>query len=162
MKKLVGMGLLILLVGCSSVDRAVDYHAQVAPYVELGMSEGAFVTLMEPAMTPSRNERQPKRFSRGDDMYVVHFLRVARVPDGLYTDDEYQPYTFVNGKLVAVGWEYLGGEKYTSQDLRQREAAADKTNVNVQQSTTVKPATSSTQCMPDMNGDGFCSGYRCC
>jgi hypothetical protein len=65
-------------------------------------------------------------------MYVVHYIRVSRVPDKLYTDDEYQPYTFENGRLKAVGWEYLGGAKYTSQDLRQREASADKTNVNVE------------------------------
>jgi hypothetical protein len=156
--------LTLLLTACatSAIDNAIVYHAKAAPYVELGMSEEAFVALMEPAMTPSKAERQPRRFSRGDDMYVVHFMRVARVPDDLYTDDEYQPYTFANGKLVAVGWEYLGGEKYTTQDLRQRAASADKTNVNVRQSTTVNTGTSSSQCMPDLNGDGFCSGYRCC
>ena len=166
MKLFTLMALTLLLVGCATssdaVDRAIVYHAKAAPYVELGMSEDAFIALMEPAITPTEKERQPKRFSRGDDMYVVHFMRVAWVRDGLYTDDEYQPYTFANGKLVAVGWEYLGGEKYTTQDLKQRAASADKTNVDVRQTTTVNSGTSSTQCMPDLNGDGFCSGYRCC
>jgi len=124
----------LILASCSSsrIDSAIDYHAKAAPYVKIGMSEESFVALMEPAMQTSKKERSPSRFSRGDDMYVVHYIRVSRVPDKLYTDDEYQPYTFENGRLKAVGWEYLGGAKYTSQDLRQREASADKTNVNVE------------------------------
>lgn len=156
------------LIGCatSTVDKAIDYHAKAAPYVKMGMSEQSFLSLMEPAIAPTlknKEERQPRRFSKGEKMYVVHFIRVARVPDEFYTDDEYRPYIFADGKLVAVGWRHLGGEKFTSQDLKQRAASANKTNVNVRQSTTVNSNTAGGGfCVPDLNGDGRCMGARCC
>ena len=127
----------VALVGCTAarIDNAASYHNKAAPYVKLGMSEGSFVELMEPALdgsTRGKNGRIPKRYSKGGDMYVVYFLRVTRVPDGLATDDEFQPYTFQNGRLIAIGWDYLGGTSYTSQDLVKRRASASKTEVRVE------------------------------
>ena len=158
--------LIISMSACtaSKIDSAIDYHQKAAPYVQLGMSESSFTELMQPALVATSEERKPTRFSRGQTMYVVHYIRVARVPDDLQTDDEYQPYTFANGKLAAVGWEFLGGEKFTSQELQLRRAAANKTNVNVRQSTTVNNGSNNGafSCVPDLNGDGRCFGGKCC
>ena len=38
-------------------------------------------------------------------------MRSARIPDGKANDDEFTPYTFIDGKLAAVGWHALGGPR---------------------------------------------------
>lgn len=121
------------LFGCASneIDSAIAYHNQAAAMVQMGMSEEAFLQLMNPAMIQNESERNPKRFSHENRVYVTYFIRNQRIADDLYTDDEYQPYTFGDGRLVAIGWDAIGGMKYTSYDLRQRRASSNKTSVNV-------------------------------
>jgi hypothetical protein len=139
----VPLTMLFFLTACSLNPRpaAIDYHEKTAPYVQIGMAEESFLKLMEPALDASNQGkygRKPDRYSIGSDMYVVHFMRASMVDDGVVTDDEFQPYTFENGRLIAVGWNYLGGPKFTSQDLEKRRASAPKTEVKVQSNTSSK------------------------
>jgi hypothetical protein len=45
----------------------------------------------------------------------ILYFRSGWNSDGLTTDDEFTPYIFNDGKLVAVGWQFIGGKKSQGQ-----------------------------------------------
>jgi len=49
----------------------------------------------------------------------ILYFRSGWQSDGLTTDDEFTPYLFNDGKLVAVGWAVLGGAKSHGQTTPQ-------------------------------------------
>jgi len=59
----------------------------------------------------------PKRFTANNSIYDVIFVRSSWVSDGAITDDEFTPHIFQDGNLVAIGWNAIGGEKWTSKDV---------------------------------------------
>jgi hypothetical protein len=124
--------LAFVLNGCGATrNEAMAYHQSAGERVQLGMSVSSFKTLMAPAdIHDGEGNKAPTRFTEVGDMYVIYYMRSSHVGDGTLTDDEVTPYTFKNDSLVAVGWQALGGPKFTSQDLATRRAAANKTSVN--------------------------------
>jgi hypothetical protein len=114
-------------------NEAADYYAQAAPMVQLGISEAAFQALMGPAMEVTKKDKRPTRFSKGGSLYVVYYPRSAEFWDGEITDDEYTPYIFRDGRLVDVGWDAIGGEKYTTRDIREAEQALQRAKAGATQ-----------------------------
>ena len=49
------------------------------------------------------------------NLVEIYFFRSAWQSDGLTTDDEFTPYVFKDGKLVAIGWTSIGGIKSQGQ-----------------------------------------------
>lgn len=127
------VGMALLAAGCaSSIDKAADHHEVVAPMMQLGLSEGAFLALTEPSRDLKRkHSKPPTRYSRNGDIYTVHYIRSARIADGETTDDEFTPYIFRDGKLDAIGWQAIGGPRVTSGDIARARASA--TTVTVEQ-----------------------------
>lgn len=133
----------LILQGCGVANtmqrnEAADYYAEVAPMVQLGMSEASFQALMGPALEVTKKDKRPTRFTSEGSLYVVYYPRSAEFWDGEITDDEYTPYIFRDGKLVDVGWDAIGGTKYTTRDIREaeqalRRAKAGATQIKVEQ-----------------------------
>jgi hypothetical protein len=118
-----------LLSGCAmTVDNAVRQHADVMPQIRMGDSIEKVVGLMDHIQhqLPSRARKLPDRFMKDDVEVYIYYARSGRQPDGLTTDDEFTPYIFHDGKLVAIGWATLGGPKTHGQ-------ATSDTYINVQQ-----------------------------
>ena len=59
--------------------------------------------------------KQPDRYVKDGVNVEIIYFRSGWQPDGLVTDDEFTPYLFNDGKLVAIGWAILGGAKSRGQ-----------------------------------------------
>lgn len=130
----------ILLMGCTTNFAAPAEYALVKDQVRLGMSRSAFNAVMKPVndKTLSSQRRNDETYTEDGDIVDIAYIRSGRIPDGIQTDDEYTPYVFRDGTLVAFGWRSIGGMKFTSADVIKAEAKATKVNV----STTVNNNTS--------------------
>ena len=130
----------ILLIGCTTQYAAPAEYALVKNQVQLGMSRAAFSAVMKPVRdkTGSSQLRSDETYTEDGSVIDIAYVRSGRVPDGVNTDDEYTPYVFRDGVLVAFGWRAIGGMKLTSADIIKAEAKATKVKV----STTVNNQTS--------------------
>ena len=108
---------MLSVVGCASaarIDDAIARYNLVAGQVKLGDSKDKVLPILMPTQSELElNERKPPDTFLADDksLYEVYFFRSRRIPDSLITDDEFTPYVFKDGVLVAVGWTVLGGPK---------------------------------------------------
>jgi hypothetical protein len=124
------LALAFLVQGCVVADRindtyinpyrirdTVDDYMEVANSVELGMSKQQVVEILGPTQTRLRNtEIKQSDHYRGKGLNVeILYFRSGWQRDGLVTDDEFTPYIFNDGALVAIGWEILGGPKSQGQ-----------------------------------------------
>ena len=57
---------------------------------------------------------EDKYMKEGIAVEIIYF-RSGWNSDGLTTDDEFTPYIFNDDKLVAIGWQVLGGAKTQGQ-----------------------------------------------
>ncbi len=120
--------------GCATVpttwEQTVINYQAAAPKVELGMSKQEVVDILNPTQTLLANTeiKQPDRYIKDGVNVEILYYRSGWISDNLNTDDEYTPYVFNNGKLVAIGWMTIGGPKNTSSSVPK---------VNVQNKTTV-------------------------
>ena len=55
--------------------------------------------------------RTPSFFKNGNNDIAIYYYRTARIADHMTTDDEFTPFTFVNGSLSSIGWEAIGGQR---------------------------------------------------
>jgi len=123
-----------IFIGCATTptpwEQTVNNYAAAAPRIELGMSKQEVVDILAPTQTLLTNTeiKQPDRYIKDGVNVEILYFRSGWVSDGLDTDDEYTPYVFNNGKLVAIGWMTIGGPKNTSSSVPK---------VNVQNKTTV-------------------------
>ena len=99
------------------IDSAISKYEATADQVELGDSKEKVLAILAPTQ-----EGVPKSARKNSDKYLkdgvkveIYYMRSARQPDGLTTDDEFTPYTFNDGKLVGIGWQVLGGPKSQGQ-----------------------------------------------
>lgn len=132
-RQVLAIVVLIFFSGCFAVlnrdiDNAIRQHSDLMPQIQLGESIEKVRGLLEPIQQQMRaNARKPPdRFLKDGVEVYIYYARSGRQPDGLTTDDEFTPYVFQNGKLVAVGWATLGGPKTHGQ-------ATSDTYINVQQ-----------------------------
>jgi hypothetical protein len=104
-----------LLSGCAGmqIDSAISRYETVAGQVELGDSKDKVLTILEPSQEglPKRASKNPEKYIKEGIKVEIYYMRSARIPDGLTTDDEFVPYLFNDGKLVGIGWQVLGGPK---------------------------------------------------
>lgn len=76
--------------------------------------------------------KQPNMYKKKGVLVEILYFRSGWQSDDLTTDDEFTPYLFNNGELVAVGWAILGGVKSQGQVTLE---------TNVQTITIVNPTT---------------------
>ena len=122
---------IVALVGCASVQigTAMKRYDDAVAQVNLGDSKQTVLSIMEPSQKSlTRKQRKaPERYLKDGVKVEIHYFRSGWQPDNLTTDDEFTPFVFNDDKLVAIGWQALGGPKSVGQ-------ATD--TINVQQSTT--------------------------
>lgn len=126
----------ILAAGCSparSIDSVTDDYQKVAPRLSLGDNKTRVLSILEPLQQELRaNQRkQSESFLKDGKRIEIYYMRTGRQPDGLTTDDEFTPYVFENGVLVAIGWSTLGGPKTFGR-------TRDQINVEVNERVTIK------------------------
>ncbi len=67
-------------------------------------------------LTTSQRKRH-EEYDKDKVRVEVYCFRSSQQPDGITTDDEFTPYIFHDGKLVAIGWTTLGGPKTQAQPV---------------------------------------------
>jgi hypothetical protein len=110
---------LLMLCGCGlMIDKAISRHHEVAGQISLGDSKQKVLSVLQPIENdiPSAARRTSEAFlvadSQGKEHRIeIYYFRSARYADEMLTDDEFTPYVFKDGYLVAIGWAYLGGPK---------------------------------------------------
>ena len=114
MKSFIGIGLLVIGVGCSSTSPwhnfAFDTRSRILK-LSTGMIKQEVISIMG-AETLSRDDvsvGKPYKNSmynkNGDVIEIFFYYTEARQFDGKLTDDELTPLVFINGKLDSWGWE---------------------------------------------------------
>ena len=138
LRNLVALGLFFAITGCATVispyQLTVDDYMLAAPKVSLDMTKSQVVEILQPSQQRLKNTeiKQPDMYKKNDVLVEILYFRSGWQSDGLTTDDEFTPYLFNDGKLVAVGWAVLGGAKSQGQTTPQ---------TNVQTTTVVNPTT---------------------
>ena len=120
MKKLFLVTAVILLSGCGPglvIDKAIGQYNYAESRVELGDSKSQVLAILSPsqAALSSKSKKRSDKYMKDNVLVEIYYFRTGRQPDGLTTDDEFTPYVFNNGKLVAVGWASIGGPKTQGQ-----------------------------------------------
>ena len=116
------LGSAAMLAACAtmnSVDRAITDFESAATKVQLGDSKENVLAILEPtqsALAASQRKRH-EEYDKDKVRVEVHYFRSSQQPDGITTDDEFTPYVFHDGKLVAIGWTTLGGPKTQAQPV---------------------------------------------
>jgi hypothetical protein len=122
--------------GCvtSPYQLTVDDYMVAAPKVSMGMTKAEVIEILQSSQKRLSNTeiKQPDIYKKDGVLVEILYFRSGWQSDGLTTDDEFTPYLFNDGKLVAVGWAILGGPKSQGQ-------AAPETNVHT--TTIVRPTT---------------------
>jgi hypothetical protein len=108
-----------LLSGCvsSPYQATVDDYVVAYQNISLGMLKHEVVSILTPSQKriSSSELKQPDMYKKGETNVDILYFRSGWNSDGLTTDDEFTPYVFNDGKLVAVGWQSLGGAKSQGQ-----------------------------------------------
>lgn len=109
-----------LFSGCSPaiyIDNAIASYEKVSYKVSLGDSKQKALDILLPSQKDLPNEfkKQSEHYVKDGKNYDIYYMRSVRQADGLKTDDEFTPYIFENGKLIAIGWAYFGGAKTQGQ-----------------------------------------------
>lgn len=112
----------ILMSGCGLIYRndlkkAFREHEIISGGIRLGDKQEDVLGKLDSIFYPTygtkdkASKRTPDRFKKDGDLFEIHYYQSSWNDDGLTTDDEFTPYTFKNGALEAIGWEFLGGPK---------------------------------------------------
>ncbi len=112
----------------ATIDGAIQRHHQVSSSIELGQSKKEVLGKLLPTQVGlGQNGKMPEAFTLDGKKIEIYYMRSARIPDGNKTDDEFTPYSFVDGTLTAIGWRSLGGVKtYGDTTAAQRNAQRNK------------------------------------
>ncbi len=113
MKALILPPLFVLLAACSLVsiyEQTADDYSLAAPNIELGMSRQRVVDILAPSQRRLGNTeiKQPDKYARDGVNVEILYFRSGWQSDGFTTNDEFTPYIFKDGKLVAIGWATVG------------------------------------------------------
>ena len=121
--------MVFVLVGCASspYQQTIDDYMNVYLKISLGMSKRDVVKILSPSQQKLSNTdiKQPDLYKKKGVIVEILYFRSGWNSDGLTTDDEFTPYIFNDGKLVAVGWQTLGGPK------SQGQARSNNTNTTI-------------------------------
>jgi hypothetical protein len=99
------------------VDQSIAKYELVEGQIQLGDSKDIVIPLLDrsQAQLGSSERKRPEKYMKGNTLVEIYYVRSGRQADGLKTDDEFTPYIFNNGKLVAIGWTAIGGPKTQGQ-----------------------------------------------
>ncbi|MFB1001055.1 MAG: hypothetical protein QMC22_00815 [Pseudomonadales bacterium] len=112
--------IIFLLSACASnqsISTAILAFEAQAGNVQLGQSKAEVLAMLSPtqASMPSRFGKPFEAYIEDDKLKEVYFFRSRSFADGLVTDDEFIPYVFEDGVLIAIGWTAIGGPKTQAQ-----------------------------------------------
>jgi len=111
---------LLTLSGCMpsiQIDDSISNYRQVSHQISLGDDRAKVVSILSAAQKdlPGNYRKDTESYMKGDVKVEIYYARTRRQADGLTTDDEFTPYIFNNGELVAIGWTSIGGTKSQGQ-----------------------------------------------
>lgn len=113
------IGLAICLASCGNLEimSTISNYDAVANQVELGDPKDKVLSILLPTQDglSKSYSKSPEKFTSNGKQVEIYFFRSSWQSDGLTTDDEFTPYTFIDEKLVAIGWAALGGPKTQGQ-----------------------------------------------
>lgn len=108
-----------MLSGCAvqKIDDAIANYRQVSHQISLGDSKVKVIPILDEAQkdVPIKWLKSSESYIKNSIKVEIYYSRTRRQADGLLTDDEFTPYVFNNGKLVAIGWTSIGGAKSQGQ-----------------------------------------------
>ncbi|MBQ77548.1 MAG: hypothetical protein CL692_03095 [Cellvibrionales bacterium] len=109
-----------VLTACASnqsITAAISAYQQQAEKVSLGQSKAQVLALLEPTQMHLRSQsmKAAETYIDNDRLKEIVFFRSRSFADGIVTDDEFTPYVFEDGVLVAIGWTAIGGPKTQAQ-----------------------------------------------
>lgn len=124
-----------LLGGCMPsyyINQSISKYEAVESQIQLGDPKTKVLAILEPTQKELQSSwrKKPEKYIKERVLVEIYYARSALQSDGLTTDDEFTPYVFNDGKLVAIGWTAIGGAKSQGQ-------TTPTTNVNVQQHTII-------------------------
>ena len=99
-----------------SLKKALDFYKEVKFSIKLGDRRKNVVPKLNQVakILSSHLGKDAEQYMKNGVKIEIHYVRSGWVRDGLTTDDEFTPYIFNNGILVAIGWTTLGGPKSIS------------------------------------------------
>ena len=102
------------------IDSSISKYNAVADRVQLGDSRNKVLSILNPTQEgmPHGNRKNADKYIKNNVLVEIYYFRTGRQPDNLTTDDEFTPYLFNDGKLVAIGWHVLGGPKSVGQVIQ--------------------------------------------
>lgn len=110
---------LFTLAACASntIYESIDAYDKVRGQIKLGQSKEEVLSVLEPAQ---RNlhpayAKTAESYIEDEKTREIYFFRSRSFNDGIVTDDEFTPYVFDDGVLVAIGWTAIGGPKTQAQ-----------------------------------------------
>ena len=110
---------IILFAGCARIEisKSITSYEKVADKVHLGDSKEKVLSILSPSQKnlPPHVGKKPEKYIKDNHLFEIYYMRSSLQEDGLTTDDEFTPYVFKDGKLIAIGWSYLGGAKTQGQ-----------------------------------------------
>lgn len=110
--------IMLLGTGCGlQAQSAIGQFRSAEQLVSLGDSKEKVLSIFEPsqkAFPSTYDGRSPDKYIKDEVKVEIYYFRSARILDGALTDDEFTPYIFNDGELVAIGWATLGGPKTRS------------------------------------------------
>lgn len=127
------------LLGCAATQSpyqlTVNDYVAAAPRISLGMTKVQVIETLQPSQVRLKNTaiKQPDMYTKDGVLVEILYFRSGWQSDGITTDDEFTPYLFNDGKLVAVGWAILGGAKSQGQARSQ----TDVTTTTIVRPTTI-------------------------
>jgi hypothetical protein len=109
-----------VLAACASnqsITAAISAYQQQAEKVSLGQSKEEVLALLQPTQMHLRSQsmKAAETYIDNDRLKEIVFFRSRTFADGIVTDDEFTPYVFEDGVLVAIGWTAIGGPKTQAQ-----------------------------------------------
>lgn len=110
--------LTLMVFGCAtSWELTVDDYMKAAPQISLGDTKEKVISILQPTQRRLRNTeiKQLDKYMKVGVLVEILYFRSGWQSDGITTDDEFTPYIFNDGKLVAIGWQYIGGPKSQGQ-----------------------------------------------
>lgn len=108
------------LVGCySPVSDAIESYLMVKNKVQIGDSKEKVLAILHPTQKSLgySEQKQPEIYQKDGKLVEIHYFRSLLQNDTILTDDEFTPYIFENGILIAIGWEAIGGPKTHAQPV---------------------------------------------
>ncbi len=111
----IALGTVFLVAACATnnIGPTIRSYRAAAAQVQIGDDRDSVVNLLDPTHDdlPVRFRKQPETFRDGDSVVEIVYYRSGHFDDGMTTDDEFTPYVFRDGVLVAIGWTSLGGPR---------------------------------------------------